>query len=194
MHQFHLGQQRVCAHYVGIALVELAIASLLRTVGSPYGLYLITAEGHGQFLAVLHHVAREGHSQVVAEALLAEACSQVAGCALGQFPLADAAQEVAAVQYLEEQFVALLAVLAHQRAEVLHCGRLYLLETIEFINLANGVEDIVSSCCFLRTEVACPLGNTGFLCHLYYLLSLFWPRRYKEVGDKQNKSGFYFAY
>ena len=45
LHEFHLIEQRVAPHDVGIALVEFAVASLLRTVGPPHGLYLVAFEG-----------------------------------------------------------------------------------------------------------------------------------------------------
>ena len=72
LHQFHFIHQRVAAHYVGVALVEFAIAPLLRAVGAPYGLDLVALEGENQLLAVHDHVAREGNGQVVAQAFLAE--------------------------------------------------------------------------------------------------------------------------
>ena len=45
LHQLHLVEQRVAAYHVSIALVELAVATLLRTVGAPHGLDLKAAEG-----------------------------------------------------------------------------------------------------------------------------------------------------
>ena len=70
----------------------------------------------------------------------------------------DALTEVAAVEQLEEQFVALFAVFSHQRGEVLHRRRFYLLKTIERIYLTNGVEDIVAAGHLLRAEVARSFG------------------------------------
>ena len=77
----------------------------------------------------------------------------------------DAAQEISAVENLEEQFIALLAIFTHQGAEVFHCRCLDLLEAIESIYLSDGVENIVASRHFLWTEVTRAFGDTGFLCH-----------------------------
>ena len=41
LHEFDLIEQGVATNDVGVALVELAITTTLRTVGAPYGLYLI---------------------------------------------------------------------------------------------------------------------------------------------------------
>ena len=46
LHQFHFVEERVGAYDIGVALVELAVASLLRAVGAPNGLYLKAFEGH----------------------------------------------------------------------------------------------------------------------------------------------------
>ena len=47
-------------------------------------------------------------------------------------------------QNLKEQFVTFLSILAHERLQCLHRRRLYLLKTIEGIDLLDGVEDIVA--------------------------------------------------
>ncbi len=62
-------------------------------------------------------------------------------------------QEVAGVEYLEEELVTLLAILAHQRGEVLHGRSLYLLEAVEGVHLTDGVEDIVTLGHLHRGEV-----------------------------------------
>ena len=85
--KFHLVQQRVGTHHIGIALVELAVTSLLRTVGPPHGLYLITLEGEGEFVAVHHHKAGKRHREVIAQTLLAQAGSQPVEVPLGQVGL-----------------------------------------------------------------------------------------------------------
>ncbi len=36
LHQFHLVQQGITAYHISIALIELTIASFLRTVGAPH--------------------------------------------------------------------------------------------------------------------------------------------------------------
>ena len=72
LHELHLIEQRVAAHHIGIALIELPVASLLRAVGSPHGLNLIALEGQSQFVTVLHHIAGKGHCEVIAQSLFAE--------------------------------------------------------------------------------------------------------------------------
>ena len=159
MDKFHLVEQAVRAHHIGITLIEFAITAFLRTVGSPHGLYLITAEGKRKFLAVLHHIAGEGHGQVVAQAFLAQLGGQSSRGALLQSACRYVAQEVTAVQNLEEQFVALFAILAHQHTQILHGRSLYLLEAIELVHLTDGVEDIIASGHLLWSEVPCPFWD-----------------------------------
>ena len=65
LHEVNLAEQRVGAYDVGIALVELAVASPLRTVGTPYGLHLIATEGQGELVAVHNDIAGEGDGEVV---------------------------------------------------------------------------------------------------------------------------------
>ena len=76
MQQFHFVEQRVGANHVGIALVELTVATFLWSVGTPYRLNLEAAERELQFVAVLYHKACERHGKVVAQTLLANLCSQ----------------------------------------------------------------------------------------------------------------------
>ena len=71
LHQFHLVNQAVRTHHIGIALIKLAITALLRTVCTPHGLNLITAERKGQLITVLHHIARKGDCKVIAQTLFA---------------------------------------------------------------------------------------------------------------------------
>ena len=162
LNQLHLVQQRVAADDVAVELVELAIAALLRTVGTPNGLILIALEGKLQLLAVHHHVACEGHGEVVAQALLAHFRREVHRIALTQFLVADLRQTVAAVEHLEEQFVALLAVFSHERLQGFHCRRLDLLVAVECINVANRVENIVALRHFHRREVTRTFGDAWF--------------------------------
>ena len=87
------------------------------------------------------------------------------GVALLQLLIADLIEEIATVEYFEEQLVALLAVLTHQRSECLHRWCLYLLEAVELVNAADGVEDIVALCHLHRGEVARSFRDRWFLCH-----------------------------
>ena len=101
LHQFHLIEQRVRAYYIGVALIKLAVAPFLRAVGTPNGLDLIALEGHLQFLAVLHHVAGEGHGEVVAQAFLAEARGEGRRALFGVVVGGNSVFEVARVQNLK---------------------------------------------------------------------------------------------
>ena len=159
LHQLDLVEQRVGADHIGITLVELTVASFLRTVGTPDGLNLIALEGQLQLLTVHHHIAGERHSKVVAQSLLTELSGQMQRIALLKLGISSLCEEVTTVQHFEEQFVTLLAVLAHQRLERLHGWCLNLLEAVEGIHLTNGIEDIIALGHLYRAEVACPFGN-----------------------------------
>ena len=68
--QFDLGKQTVCSHHIHVALVELAVAAFLRTIGTPHRLNLIALEGELYRIPVLHHVARKRNGQVVTQTFL----------------------------------------------------------------------------------------------------------------------------
>ena len=72
LHEVNLTKQGVGTDDVGIALVELAIASALGTVGAPDGLHLETLEGESYLVAVHDDIAGKGHGEVIAKPLLAE--------------------------------------------------------------------------------------------------------------------------
>ena len=61
LHQFGLVEQGVGADDVGVALVELAVAAFLGTVGAPHGLHLVPLEREGDLALVLDHIAGEWH-------------------------------------------------------------------------------------------------------------------------------------
>ena len=113
-----------------------------------------------------HHITGERHRQIVTQTLLAEFGGEVEGIAILEFLIRDLRDEIARVKHFEEQFIALLAVLAHQRLECFHCRRLYLLEAIELVHLLDGVEDIVTLGHLHRGEVARSFGNAWFVCHI----------------------------
>ena len=129
--ELHLAEQGVGTYHIHVALIELAVATFLRTVSTPYGLYLITFEGELNLLAVLHHEACKRHGEVIAQPFLADLGGQGANGGLVECLVRDSAFPVARIEDLEEQFVALLAVLTHEGGEVLHGGGLYLLKAIE---------------------------------------------------------------
>ena len=112
---------------IRIALVKLAVAAFLGTVGTPDGLDLETLEGETQLAAVLDDKTGEGDREVVAKSLFR---------GQGGFFTAvlDAVQE----------FVALFTVFAEKGAEVLHCGSLYLGISETGENALDGIENIIA--------------------------------------------------
>ena len=115
-----------------------------------------------------HHVAGKGHGEVVAEPLLAHLGCKLQRIALKQFIVANLIEAVARVENLEQQLVALLAILAHQRGEVLHSRGLNGLEAKGVEHLADSIEYIVALRHFGRREVARSLWYTGFCCHTFF--------------------------
>jgi hypothetical protein len=73
-HQNDLGfaEEGVCAHYVGITLVEFAVSSFLGTVGSPHRLNLVSFKREAYFVTVHYHVSCEGNGEVVAQAFFGD--------------------------------------------------------------------------------------------------------------------------
>ena len=174
LQQLYFVDQRVRAYDVGIALIKLAVATLLRPVGTPYGLYLETFEGHLQLVAVLHYKPGKRHREVVAQATVAQLCcqgSRVTGKGLGS----DAAHEIARVKDFEEQLVALLAIFAHQGREVLHSRCLNLPVTEQAEDLANSIEYIVATRHLERRKIARTFWCRRFLCHnvKYFLMQRY---------------------
>ena len=165
LHEFDLIEERIGTDDVGIALVELAIAAFLRTIGAPNGLDLVALEGEGEFFAVLHDKTGEGHGEIVAKSLLAELGGE-GGCR-GGFVVGggNGAGEVAAVEDFEEEFVPFFTILAHEGGEVLHGGRFDLAKAVKTVDAADGVEDIIAARHFDKAEIAGAFRNCGFLCH-----------------------------
>ena len=166
LHQFRLVQQRVAAHHVHVALVELPVASFLRTVCPPHGLYLVALEGEGEFILVLHHEAGERHRQVIAQPLFRNPVRQPQAVAFQQFAFRHVADEIPGVQYLEQQFVALLAVLSHQGGEVLHGGRFQGHIAVQFEYTLDGVENIIAFHHDFRRKIPGSFGYGRCLCHI----------------------------
>ena len=76
LHQLHLVQQRIRSYHICITLIELSVATLLRTVGTPYGLNLIALEWQRQFLTMHHHIAGKRYGKIISQTFLAELTSQ----------------------------------------------------------------------------------------------------------------------
>ena len=92
-----------------------------------------------------HHITGKGHRQVIAKTFF---------CRLRGLGTT--------VLNTEQQLVALLTVFAHQRLQGFLRRGLNLLETIELIDGADGVEDIVALGHLNRTKVASSLRYTWF--------------------------------
>ena len=122
---------------------------------------------------MLHHIAGKGHREVIAQALLADLGGQVQRVVGRQQVVGGVLEVVAAVEDFEQQFVSLFAILAHQCGQVLDGGSLYLLKAIEQENVFNCIEYIVTARHLDGREVARPLGDRWFLCHLNYLFLVF---------------------
>ena len=58
-------------HHIGIALNKFPESALLRTIGPPYGLNLVSLERKAQFGMVGSDVASQGNGQVVTQGLFA---------------------------------------------------------------------------------------------------------------------------
>ena len=70
----------------------------------------------------------------------------------------------------EKELVALFTVLSEKRAEILHRRSLDRSVSVSLEHRADGVEYIVSSCHFCRSEVSGSLWNGWFLCHVMIIL------------------------
>ena len=156
LHQLQFIDLGAGADDIYVALVKLAVAALLGTVGPPDGLDLETLEREGDIVLVLHHIAGERHGEVITKAFLANLGYQ-------GFIGIHAGHKVARVQDAEQKFVAFFAVFAQQRRKVLHGGRFYLLIAVGTENAADGVEDIIAVGHFLLAEVARAFRDTGLL-------------------------------
>ena len=121
-----LDHRRGRADGVHVALVELAEASLARPVGAPDRLNLVALEELRQRAVILRDDARQRHGQVVAQRQIG----------LARLPL------LAALEDLEDEPVALFAVLAEQRLDVLDGRRLERLEPVPLVDVRDDVEDV----------------------------------------------------
>ena len=90
------------------------------------------------------HIASKRNGEIVAQSFFTESGSQVQRIALLKFLVADLVGEITAVQHFEEQFVALFAILTHQRLKGFHRRRLNLLEAIKGIDISDGIKYIVA--------------------------------------------------
>ena len=114
LHQLHFVEQRIRAYDIGIALIEFAIATLLRAVSTPYWLYLITLERQLNLITMLNNVACKRNCQIIAQTFLAKFCCKMKRITLHKLIVREFGEIIARIEHFEEQLVALLAILAHQ--------------------------------------------------------------------------------
>ena len=112
---------------VDVALVELAEASLRRAIGAPHRLDLISLEKLRQVVLILRDDARERHREVVSQREVRFAAGLV----------------LAALEDLEDELVALFAVLPEERLNVLERRRFERLESVPLVHLADDTNDVL---------------------------------------------------
>ena len=137
---FSLDERRRRADRVHVALEELAEAPARRPVGPPDRLHLIPLEELGQLGLVVGDHAGQGHREVVAQ---------------GQIGLSRGLA-LAALQDLEDELIALVAVLAQQRLEVLDGRRLDRLEPVALVDARHDAHHMLPAADVVGQEVAHP--------------------------------------
>ena len=134
--QLHLDHGRRRADHVDVTLIELTESATGGTVRAPHRLNLVPLEELRQPATVLGDHARERDGEVVAQ------------CEV-RLP-----SVLAAAQHFENQLVALVAVFARQRFDVLERGRLERLEAVALVHAAHHVDDVLTTAHVLGKEVA----------------------------------------
>ena len=138
--QFGLDDRRPRPERVNVALEELAKAAARRPVGAPHRLNLIALEQTRQLRAVLGNHPRQRHGEIVPQRQI-----RLPGRLV-----------LAALENLENEPVALLAVLAHQRLEVLDRGSFQRLEPVSLVDILDLADDVLAPAHVFRQEVAHP--------------------------------------
>ena len=63
--QFDFVHQRIGTYHISVTLIKFAVTSFLRTVSTPYRLYLVTLERESDIITVLHTInGTKGTGQV----------------------------------------------------------------------------------------------------------------------------------
>ena len=70
LYKLKLVKKRVAADDINIALKKLPVSSLLRLVGPPYRLYLVSPERKGDLITMLNHEPCKGNSKVIPQSFL----------------------------------------------------------------------------------------------------------------------------
>src|SRR5437773_6686714 len=136
--QFRFDHRRRRAERIDVALIELAEAAARWTIGAPHRLDLVALEQPGQLALILRDNARERHSEVIAQ---------------GQVGLSSRLV-LAALENLEYELVAFLAVLAEERLDVLDSRRFERFEAVALVDARDDGDDVLAAPYVLRQEIA----------------------------------------
>src|SRR6266545_2861785 len=144
--QLRFDHRRAGAERIDIALIELAEAAARGAIGAPHRLDLIPLEQPGQLALVLRDDARERHGEVVAQRQVGLATRLV----------------FAALENLEYELVALLAVLAEERFDVLDRRRFERLESVPLVDARDDANDVLAAPHVFRQEITRVYERYGF--------------------------------
>src|SRR5262249_10937966 len=125
---------------IDIALIELTEAPARRTIGTPDRLNLIALEETRYLRLMMRDNARQRHGQVVAQ------------CEVGL----PARLVLAALQDLENELIAFLAILAEQCLEIFDSRRLQGLEPVALVHTSDHPDDEFASADVVGQKVAHP--------------------------------------
>ena len=104
-------QEGVGADHVGIALVKLAVPTLLGAICTPYRLYLIPLEWEGDLITMLHHIPSKGDRQVIPQSTVAGSGGKVSRIDRQQLLSVEVLEAVARVEDAEDKPIPLVAIL-----------------------------------------------------------------------------------
>jgi histidyl-tRNA synthetase len=185
LQQFYLVEQGIAAHNIGVALKKFPVTPFLGTISPPNRLNLVTFERKDNFVAVHHNVAGKRHCQVVTQSLLRNKPGQPAGFSAQQFLVAEFAGKVARIQNLEQQFIALVPVFAHQRGQLLQGRSFDGLKAVAFESGTYGVENIIAFGCLLGCKIAGTLGDGRFLNSHNSLVSISSSKKNQNIINQR---------
>src|SRR6266536_4988465 len=123
---FH--HQRSRSQHINITLIKLAKSSTCGSIRSPHWLNLVTLKKLRQLIAILSYHSGQRHSQVITkrQISLARACMNTT------------------LQNFEDELIAFLTILAHQRFDVLYGRRLEWLKAVALVNFLDDADDILA--------------------------------------------------
>src|SRR5450755_831511 len=142
--------------HIGIALIELAVAALLRPVCPPHRLNLVTPEGKADFMLMSGHIAREGNREVITQCAFCDSFIISPGQYIfksraGGFVFGNMVEPI--VEYLEDQFIPFFSILAEQGIQVFHGRRFEWFIPIEFEYRTDGIKNKIAFVYGFRSEI-----------------------------------------